>query len=213
MNICFRPSTPDDGPAIVALLHSAGLNPNSEPSDIEWKYWHERADWRGPRSFVLTKGSEIVAHAGIVPGTCLWNGHRATVIHATDWAASHAVIGAGVMLVKHISGLADVAIGVDGSQDALRLRPMLGFRPCGMATMYVRALHPLRRLASEPHPSWRTLPRFARSVLWRVTAPSRQNGEWHARKLTPAQIQSVGSVLPRASTNASHANPNRRVKG
>jgi hypothetical protein len=201
MNIWFRPSTPDDGPAIIALLRGAGLNPNSAPSDLKWKYWHERADWRGPRSFVLTKDSEIVAHAGIVPGTCLWNGKRLTVVHGVDWAASRALVGAGVTLLRHISGLADAVIGVDGSQATLRLRPMLGFRSCGTATMYVRAIHPLRRLASEPHPSWRTLPRFARGVLWRVTAPSHQDGAWHACKLAPAQVQSVGTVLPKADAN------------
>jgi hypothetical protein len=199
MSVSFRPSTPDDGPAIVALLRGAGLTPNSEERDLNWKYWRERADRPGSRSFVLTKGSEIVAHSGIVPGTCAWNGRRATIFHLTDWAASRTQVGAGVMLLRHLGGLADALMGVGGSRDTLRVRPMLGFRPWNTATGYVRTLHPLRRLAGEPHLSWRSLPRFARSMLWTFTAPSRQGDDWKWRKLTPAQVQTVDSVLPSAN--------------
>src|SRR6267154_6866842 len=85
MEVRIRPSTPDDEPAIVALMRNAGLNPDAVEGWLKWKYWQQRFDWPGARSFVVASESEIFAHSGIVPGVCTWNNHRATVVHMIDW--------------------------------------------------------------------------------------------------------------------------------
>jgi hypothetical protein len=72
MTRSVRPSTPADAPAIVALLTEAGLQPSVDPQHLHWKYWQPRADWPGPRSYVLTSDSELIAHGAIIPGTCTW---------------------------------------------------------------------------------------------------------------------------------------------
>jgi hypothetical protein len=123
------------------------------------------------------------------------------MIHMTDWAASPSLVGAGVTLLRHIGGLADALIAMGGTQQTRRILSILGFRPCGTATGYVRVLRPLRYLAGQPRLSWKTLPNLARGVLWTLTAPSYKRGEWQAHKLTPQQVQSVGSVLPSANSN------------
>jgi len=142
MEVRIRPSTPDDEPAIVALMRDAGLNPDAVEGWLRWKYWRERSDWPGARSFVFASESEIFAHSGIVPSVCLWNNRRATVFHMIDWAASRGMVGAGVAILKHLRGLADALIGVGGSQYTRKAFRVFGLRPCGTTTLYVRALHP-----------------------------------------------------------------------
>ncbi len=197
----IRASTPDDGPAIVALLRNAGLQPIWQERELHWKYWQERADWPGDRSFVLSDGSQIFGHAAIVPGTCVWGRQRATVVHMIDWAAAAGVPGAGVALMKHVRALADAMICTDGSQDTLRLLPVLGFRRYGAATLYVRALHPLRCLTFSARWTWKTPLKFLRSVVWAIAAPAVHCGDWVTRQLTPEQVQSIAAVLPSAGAN------------
>lgn len=199
MSYQIRPSVPDDGPAIVAVLRKAGLNPISEEQSLHWKYWRERADWAGPRSLVLTKGGEVVAHAGIVPGSLAWGERRASVIHVIDWAAVPEAALGGTMLMKYVGGLADVLLAVGGSADTLRLLPVLGFRRCGTSHRYVRTLHPLRYLMSPMQWDWKTLPKLARGALSAFGAAAAERGAWASRQLAARETQALAAVLPRAS--------------
>lgn len=202
MSFTIRPTTPGDRPAIVSLLDGAGLHSRSAERDLAWKYWQERPDWPGPRSFVLASDTEIYAHAGVVPSTCLWNGQRASLLHLIDWAAAPGRVGAGVTLLKHISRLADALIGVGGNEQTLRALPAIGFQTCSTETEYVRVLHPLRYLTHSPQWGWKTLPKLARSLLWALAAPSRVGANWQWRRLASNQLQSLESVLPRPGAQA-----------
>jgi hypothetical protein len=201
MEVRIRPSTPDDEPAILALMRNAGLDPDAGEGWLTWKYWQKRFDWPGARSFVVASGNEIFAHSGIVPGACLWNNHRATVIHMIDWAASRDMVGAGVAIMKHIRGLADALIGVGGSPYTRQAFRVFGFRPCGTATLYVRALRPLRGLKDRRHWNWRELPRLGRDVLSALVAPAVHCGGWHAPRIERERVQSIASMLPTANAN------------
>ena len=79
-------------------MSEAGLQPNSEPAHLEWKYWRERTDWPGPRSFVMARGDEILAHAAIIPGACLSSAQRVRTIQVIDWAARWNATSAGCAL-------------------------------------------------------------------------------------------------------------------
>ncbi len=201
MSFTIRPSTAADRPAIVSLLDSAGLHSRSSERNLDWKYWLPRADWPHARSFVLAKDREIFAHAGIVPSTCVWDGHRASMLHLIDWAAAPGRVGAGATLLKHISWLADALFAVGGNEFSLRSLPAIGFRPCSTETEYVRVLYPLRYLANSPQWGWKTLPKLGRSILWTLTAPRDEDPEWSWRRVAPSQLQSLESVLPRARGN------------
>lgn len=188
-----RPTSPADGPQIAALLAEAGLHPNMRPEELHWKYWQPRSDWPGPRSFVMARNGEILAHAGIVYGGCLWGMGRLNTIHLVDWAAHPSATGAGVALMKHIGRLADALLSIGGSKHTRQIVPHLGFQPIGEATAYVRTLNPLHILRSRDGPFWKRLPRVARSMWWTATAPSDDLDDCQARRIEP---NGIGALTP-----------------
>jgi hypothetical protein len=202
MQHTVRPSTPADAGAIVALFAEAGLHPNLDPPHLHWKYWQPRTDWPKPRSFVLTDGSEAIAHGAIVPGAWLCGARRVSIVHVIDWAARRTEAGAGTMLMKHIGQQAGGLLAIGGSAQTLQILPHLGFRVAGTVTGYVRTLSPLRLLTGAGVRRWRTLPRFARGVAGALAVPSAREGEWQARRITVDDLERVCAVLPVAVRGA-----------
>lgn len=197
INRWVRPSVPEDAPAIVDLMRQAGLQPHVELEHLQWKYWQERPDWPGTRSYVLTNGRDLLAHGAVVPGTLCWDGQRARVIHMIDWAARRDALGAGVILMKHIGGLADFLLGVGGSNDTLSIMPRIGYVARGEVTGYVRTLAPLGILRRPVRPEWKRGPRIVRSALWCWSAPRTQLNGWSARRMELGELDELRSVLPR----------------
>lgn len=191
-----RPSTPADAAAIAALFAEAGMD--LDPDHLHWKYWQPRADWPRPRSFVIASGSELIAHAGIVPGTCAWGTRRETIIHVIDWVA-RASTGVGVMLMKHVGQMAGALIAIGGGPVTRSILPHIGFRPAGSATGYARPLFPLRILGTGP--AWRLLPRLARAT-WRRSAPAARDPDWQVRRLGGDEVGQIAAVLPRPTHGA-----------
>ncbi len=197
MRCAGRPSTPADVPAIIALLAQAGLHPNVEPRDLHWKYWYPRADWPGPRSFVLADGSAILAHGGIIPGSYAWESHRLGTLHVIDWAASPREIGAGVALMNYLGQQAEALLAIGGSTQTMQILPHIGFRTLGVAVGYARALSPLRMLRDPGLRNWRLLPRFARSVSSRLGAhPAAPGNGWGARRIGRDELERISLVFP-----------------
>jgi hypothetical protein len=191
-----RASTPEDGPAIVALMRSAGLEPHSDPRHLHWKYWQERSDWSGSRSFVLADGRDLLAHLAIVPGAIRYDGTRARVIHMIDWAARRDVAGAGIRLAKHVAHMSDFAIATGGSRHTIKILPLIGYVECGRISGYVRTISPLAILR-RPIPSRRKLfPRMARSLLWSLSAPRPDTAGWQTRRIGLDEIEQMWPPLP-----------------
>jgi hypothetical protein len=172
------------------------LRPNGAPEQMEWKYWQARPDHSGPRSFVMTRGSQILAHAAAIPGVCLAGGQTIRTLHLIDWAARPGAMGAGVALMKHLGQLTDALFAVGGSLDTLRLLPHLGFQRWGDATGYVRPLHPLRIINGTPLRRRTLVPRIARSLWWRMRAPSISVDGWKVRRIAATDTAAVAKVLP-----------------
>lgn len=191
----MRPSTPEDRPAIVALLRDAGLTPDVDPGHLHWKYWQERPDWPGTCSFVLTDGEDILAHGAVIPGTLRWGATQARMIHMIDWAARRDALGAGVILMKHIGKMTDFLLGVGGTEHTLKIMPLMGYRHCGTVTGYVRALSPWALLRSSGGPPWKRVPRMGRSVFWALSAPKGQANGWQARRIAIDEVAQVADVL------------------
>jgi hypothetical protein len=198
MRTGIRPSVPADAPAIIELLAAAGLKPNVEPEALDWKYWQEREDWAGTRSFVATRGAEILAHAAVVPGSCATDSRRISVLHVIDWAARPNAAGVGVSLMKHVGRLADALLAVGGSDQTLRILPHLGFRACGTAEGYVRVLHPLRFRDAFGGARWKLPARLARRSLWRLSAPVVEPSGWSI-SCAESEMTALSEALPRGT--------------
>jgi hypothetical protein len=87
-------------------------------------------------------------------------------------------------------------LAIGGSALTLQLLPNLGFREISKAICYVRPLHPLRILTPSLHPPAMLLPRVARGMLWKATAPSVSIDGWQVRALGPNDLAEVMNVLP-----------------
>jgi hypothetical protein len=193
MKSLIRPSTPADAPAIGALFRERGMRHDLDPRFLDWKYWQQRADWPGSRSFVVTSGSELIAHAAVAPGTCAWAGGRVATLHMFDWAARQGS-GAGVTLLKYIGRMSEALLAIGGGAETLSILPQVGFRPAGAATGYARPLFPLRILRGGA--TWRLLPRLGRAICRRSAAVAPDTA-WHARRLAADQLSQIMSVFPR----------------
>lgn len=200
MRTTIRPSVPADAADIVELLAAAGLKPNVEPEALDWKYWTERDDWAGRRSFVAARGAQILGHAAVVPGRCATVSGRVTVLHLIDWAARPNAAGVGVSLMKHVGRLADALLAIGGSEQTLQILPHIGFRPCGTAEGYVRVLHPLRRVGAFSSASWKLPAKLARRGLWRLSSPVAAPTGWSVRRIDSDEITDLVEALPRASS-------------
>lgn len=192
----IRASRPEDAPEIVALLTDAGLRPNVEPQHLYWKYWQDREDWSGARSYVLADGKRVLAHGALVPANCCCEAGHLKIVHMIDWAARRGEPGAGVTLMKYVGSLVDGLLGIGGSAATLKIMPLIGYRARGFVTGYVRSLHPLRLLSGVSEPDWKVVPRVARSALWRLTAPRPVGGEWQANQVAVGDVGQLESVLP-----------------
>ena len=198
MRTTFRPSVPADSADIIELLAEAGLQPNVEPQALNWKYWTQREDYSGARSFVATRGAHVLAHAGVVPGSFVRASGRFTVLHLIDWAARSNAAGVGVSLMKHVARLSDALLAVGGSEQTLRILPHIGFRPCGTAEVYVRVLHPLRMIGGSGALSWKLPARLARRTLWRLSSPIVAPAGWSVSRVAPDEMTILAEALPRA---------------
>lgn len=198
--LTFRPTTPNDGPAISQLLTETfgipATHPSVDPALLHWKYWAERSDIPGPRSFVLARGANIIAHAAIVPSRCLIDEGELRIAHVVDWVRHPSALGAGTALMKRIGRTVDALIAIGGSADTLAVLPVLGFRVQDEAIGLARPLRPLRRLTAATHRSWRSLPQFMRSVAWMSSAPASRPTGWKSTPVMPHQLTESAVPLP-----------------
>jgi hypothetical protein len=192
----IRPSTPVDGPAITDLLREVGLFPNMLPAHQLWKYWQQRTDWPEARSFVMSRGSQIIAHAAIIPGCYASATGRGRIGHVIDWAALPSVPGAGTSLMKYLARHVGALLAIGGSAQTLKILPLLGFKPQVSVTGYVRTLRPARLLQGGGRLNGRLLARFARSSLWTCTATLDHGRDWEVRRVSSDEVDLVSRILP-----------------
>src|SRR5437899_5242303 len=153
MNGSFRAATLEDLPQLSCLLTQAfGGQPETgilHPDVVAWKYWEQRPDWAGARNYVIEKAGRIVAHAGIWPVTFLHQGTPVVGIQMIDWAAARDSPGAGLALVRKLTGLFDFIYSIGGSDAARRALPAFGFVTITHAWTAARPLRPLRQILTH----------------------------------------------------------------
>lgn len=195
----FRDTSPGDSPAVAAFLQRIfKVDPGAPliaPRHLHWKCWEDHPGWAGSRGFVMAKESEIVAHATVVPLSCVNGQQRLRTIHMIDWAADPASVGSGVTLLKRIAQMVDMVLVVGGSEMTQKVLPALGFKTCGEVTRFARPVRPLRRLAGQKF-NLRAGAQFARSLLWWLQAPSVRTQGWVARRIALDRLESTTIQWP-----------------
>lgn len=199
MKLLFRETASQDTSGVAAFLQRIfDIDPSLPliaPAHLHWKSWMERPDWPGSRGYVMTREGEIAAHATVVPLSCVNGGQRLNMVHLIDWAADPSSVGSGVTLMKQIGRRVDAVLAVGGSEMTQKVLPALGFKECGTVTHFARPLNPFRRLDGQ-EPSLRLGAQFARSVLWRLQAPSPRTHGWTAVRIAPEQLASRAPKFP-----------------
>jgi len=167
MNIVFetvsRGQLPEIREFLIRAFQAAPGSIFEHPGYLEWKYFDERPDWMGPRSFVLRNDGEIIAHCSNCPIAFFTTRGRITAQHSLDWAST--VPSGGIMIWRRMYELSDVFIGIDGSTAAQRvLAGLRNFRRIGEQDYFVRVIRPLRfsreRFASG---GWKEIMRAGRN--------------------------------------------------
>jgi hypothetical protein len=175
MRPVFRVTLPEDLPRLVSFLaKSFSADPQSEflrPDLLHWKLWTSRDDYHGPRSYVLEKDGEIVAHSGVWPTQVQTDAGVLQGCHMFDWASDAKVLGAGVSLLRRLSEIFDFLYANGGSDMTRRIIPDIGFQKIGDAWLAARPLRPVRQAFAHRPFDWKTPARLARNTL-RSLAPS-----------------------------------------
>lgn len=198
----FRPSVPDDLPALREFLARAFGEDSSagflDPRAMSWKYWEPRGDWSEPRSYVIEKAGTIVAHAGLWPVTFGEGAQAVRGLQMIDWASDRSQPGAGLSLVQRLAAMFDFVYSIGGSEPTQKILPAFGFR---VITRHWRAVRPLRPLAqafTHQNRSWKLAPRLARNWAWSLPRSRPGVGRWRAEPLEPAM---AGSGAGRAGAS------------
>lgn len=206
MSFEFRASNPSDTPRLISLFQNAlGMHPGSpglDPRCLAWKYWDERRDWNGPRSYVLTKDGVIMAHAGIWPLVLGTRDRPVQGIQMIDWVAAHETAGAGLALLRRLAGMFDFVYSIGGSDMTKKLLPALGFRVCTSAWRAARPVRPMAQILNYPEKNWRLIPRLLRNCWWSIAPSERRDLPWTAHPISPEELLTTGAELSYSSRSS-----------
>ncbi len=155
---------------------------------MRWKYWSDRPDWDGPRSFTARHNGAIVAHAAAWPVRVRIPGQVVPAVHVIDWVANPDYPGAGIRLLRHIGAKVHVMIATGGSEITRRILPVIGFRPHGERYGFARPVRPLGQAVTTGERDWRLPARLLRNTLWRLSLPLSLPRGWSAPPLDPEEV-------------------------
>src|SRR5579871_605579 len=174
----FRAAQPCERSAVGEFLSSVFGSPwFSSQELLQWKYFAERDDWAGPRSYLLKQGDTILAHGGVDPvALCTARGEISSIL-GYDWATTESVPGAGIVLLKNAATLAETYVVPGGSPKTRSILPEIGFRPFSDRYTYARVVRPWQHVRSQPSWGWKTPMRLGYNLLTNL-APRRPSNGW-----------------------------------
>ena len=203
----FRPAGRNDVTALSRFLQQGfGLPASAALLDarhLAWKYWDDRSDWTGSRSFVARHDDTIVAHVAVWPVRLRLPDRIVAAAHLIDWASDPRYPGAGIWLMRHVRAKIRILIATGGTEVTRRTLPALGFRTCGEVCSFARPLRPLGQALTTAGPLWRLPIRLLRNTVWRFTRARSAPDGWSAAPIAPDDIPE--SVWPQASPSSAVA--------
>ena len=182
-SVCRPTTAADEERLIDFLIRVFAADPEAPflaPSLLRWKYWEPRADWPGPRSFVLERDGRIAAHAGIWPVTVKTGAKSERGVHMIDWASDPQAPGSGVALLQRLTKSYDFVYAVGGSDMTQSILPKFGFRNVAEALTWARPIRPWRQMLQHQSKDWRLPLRLARNIWWSAAPPRVIEPGWAA---------------------------------
>ncbi len=189
------------------LEQAFGSRPDApfvQPAMMSWKYWDDRDDWSGPRSYLLERDGAIVAHAGLWPLTFGTGAGALRGIHMIDWASAREVPGAGLALVQKLAALFDFIVAIGGSEMTRKVLPAFGFAEQAQQWTGTRPLRPVRQIITHQTRNWKLAPRLVRNSLlaWRGT---KSVEGWRSAEIRPRDI--APELYAEQNAENAHASP------
>jgi hypothetical protein len=120
-------------------------------------------------------------------------------VRVLDWASS--APGMGVALMNQMSKIADVVLGVGGSEDTLRVLPAMGFKHHGTARIYARVLRPWGQFRTRRFDGARAIARLLRNTEW-SRAPAASEAGWTCSPAMPAALEGDAEDYPASRHSA-----------
>lgn len=202
MSTTFRPTTPDDRPALSKLLADVfGSPPESSllhPALMAWKYWDPRPDYPEPRSYVLESDGEFIGHVGLWPLD--YAGVRG--VHMIDWAASRNSPGAGISMVQRVARMFEFIVAIGGSETTRKVLPAFGFKEVAQSWEAARPLRPLPQILSHQNRNWKLAARLARNSWWALSPAVHPPAAWGIQEISPSAAGSLPTRYSFARTPA-----------
>jgi hypothetical protein len=202
-NVYLRPVVQGDAPVLSTFFQKVFQVPSTtmllDDRHMAWKYWSDREDWVGPRSFAACHSDAIVAHVATWPVRILVRDRVLIGTHVIDWAADPAYPGAGIWLMRRVrpTTKTELLIATGGTEMTRRTLPVLGFRPFGEICCFARPVRPLAQVRSTKEHSWRVAGRLARNSAWRWAKPTSAPAGWSASPISPDSIDESVWPAPR----------------
>jgi len=182
------------------LLGVFGNTPGHRPfrdEALRWKAFAPHPLATEPRSYVARYGGKMIGHGMMVPlrfgrgSECL----RAQCI--VDWAADPSMGGGGVSVYKHLANLADVQIGIGGSEEGKKTIQRLGFRMHQSMYSFEWIVRPFA-WRTQGALDWKTPARIGRDWLRRGRGPHAPSRGLTARRVKV--FSASDAPLPDAAT-------------
>jgi hypothetical protein len=129
---------------------------------LRWKCFAPHPFWEGSRGYALRYKGEIAAFGCLVPCRFLTGSGTVASCNVIDWAASKAAPSAGILLYRHIQGLAGTMINIGGTEDARTVLPKIGFQARADLHHYTCVLRPWRHFRVADRKDWKSPLRLAR---------------------------------------------------
>ena len=200
----FQPAGANDAAALSSFLQRvfrpAPAAMLLDRRHLEWKYWSDREDWAGPRSFTARHNGTIVAHVAAWPVRLRLPDRILPAAHLIDWASDPKYPGAGIWLMRRVLAKTGLLIATGGTEITRRALPVLGFRPLGEVYSFARPLRPFGQARTTAEKGWRLSARFVRNSVWRFSPGTAAPAEWTATPVAPDAVDASVWPQPSAST-------------